>query len=471
MGRRVILKYLNTMIKKIIKLGSILFAASLAQVVHAEPERPNIVVFLADDMGWGDASCYGSDKIVSPNIDMLASQGVRFTQAYAACGVCSPSRSAILTGRTPYRNGVWEHLSGKGPAHLRASEITYPKLLQQAGYTTCHVGKWHLNSKQQFNNPDYPQPSDHGYDYWMSTHNNASPSHKNPDNFIRNGEPVGPVNAYSAPFVAEEAIHWLKDIRDPAKPFVLSIWVHEPHLPIATDEPFLAHYGKDPKAKYYGNITQLDFALGQVMDELEEQGLADNTLFIFTSDNGPEGRNDSRGGSTGGLSGRKRDDLEGGIRVPGIVRWPGHIEPGTVSSIPVIGSDVFTTVLEAAGVPIPTDRTIDGASMMPAFSGQPVIRTVPLFWRTHVSDPACRVAVRVGDWKLVANDAMDQFQLFNIEQDPTEANNLAGTMPEKLDELKKTMFEVWEDVQSEGPSEWWLEVKRKPKGPNGTLPY
>ena len=164
---------------------------------------PILSSFLADDMGWGDASCYGSDKIVSPNIDMLASQGVRFTQAYAACGVCSPSRSAILTGRTPYRNGVWEHLSGKGPAHLRASEITYPKLLQQAGYTTCHVGKWHLNSKQQFNNPDYPQPSDHGYDYWMSTHNNASPSHKNPDNFIRNGEPVGPVNAYSAPFVAE----------------------------------------------------------------------------------------------------------------------------------------------------------------------------------------------------------------------------------------------------------------------------
>ena len=431
--------------------------------------RPNIVVFLADDMGWGDASCYGSEKIVSPNIDKLALQGVRFTQAYAACGVCSPSRSAILTGRTPYRNGVWEHLSGKGPAHLRTSEITYPKLLQQAGYATCHVGKWHLNSRQQFNNPEYPQPSDHGYDYWMSTHNNAIPSHKNPKNFVRNGEPVGEVNAYSAPFVAKEAVHWLENIRDPAKPFVLSIWVHEPHLPIATDKVFMEAYGKDPKAKYYGNITQLDFALGQVMDTLDAKGLAENTLFIFTSDNGPEG-SAARGGSTGGLSGRKRDDLEGGIRVPGIVRWPNHIKPGTVSSVPVIGSDIFTTVLEAAGVPIPTDRTIDGASMVPAFSGKPIERKIPLFWRTHVSDPASRVAVRVGDWKLVSNDTMDVFQLFNIEKDAEEANNLAGSMPEKLDELKKTLFTVWEDVESEGPSEWWKDIKRKPKG-NGKLAY
>jgi hypothetical protein len=125
----------------------------LAAQSHAESQRPNIVVFLADDMGWGDAGCYGNEKIVSPNIDKSASQGVRFTQCYAACGVCSPSRSAILTGRTPYRNGVWQHLSGGGETHLRISEITYPKLLQQAGYETCHVGKWHLNSKTSLTIP------------------------------------------------------------------------------------------------------------------------------------------------------------------------------------------------------------------------------------------------------------------------------------------------------------------------------
>ncbi|MEN8661151.1 MAG: sulfatase-like hydrolase/transferase [Lentimonas sp.] len=444
-----------------------LFAGDKAQ--NKSDSRPNIIVFLADDMGWGDSACYGSDIIESPNIDKLATQGVRFTQAYAACGVCSPSRSAILTGRTPYRNGVWAHLSGNGPAHLRLSEITYPKLLQEAGYETCHVGKWHLNSRQQFNDPEYPQPNDHGYDYWMSTHNNASPSHKNPKNFIRNGEPVGEVNAFSAPFVAQEAIHWLEDIRDPKKPFVLSVWVHEPHLPIATDKPFLAPYGKDPKAKYYGNITQLDYALGQVMDALESQGLAEDTLLIFTSDNGPEG-SANRGGSTGGLNGRKRSDLEGGIRVPGIVRWPGHIEPGTVSDIPVIGSDIFATALEAAGVAIPSDRVIDGVSMVPAFSGKPVERAVPLFWRTHVSPPENRVAVRVGDWKLVSNDTIDVFQLYNIETDPEETTNLVKQMPEKVAELKKTMLTTWEGIEAEGPSKWWLEYKGKPKG-NGTFAY
>ena len=155
---------------------------------------------------------------------------MKFTQGYSACGVCSPSRSAILTGRTPYRNGVWRHLSGNHEAHLRASEITYPKLLKEIGYATCHVGKWHLLSKQQFNKPDYPQPDKHGYDYWLATHNNANPSHKHPNNFIRNGKPVGETNSYSAPFVADEAIKWLTEIRDPAKPFALSVWVHEPHL-------------------------------------------------------------------------------------------------------------------------------------------------------------------------------------------------------------------------------------------------
>jgi len=158
---------------------------------RADSDRPNIVVFVADDMGWGDSGTYGHKLIQTPNLDRLASQGVKFTQCYSAAGVCSPSRSAILTGRTPYRNGVWRHLSGNHEAHLRTSEITYPKLLKSIGYETCHVGKWHLNSKPQFNDDKFPQPDDHDYDYWFATHNNASPSHKNSDNFVRNGEPVG----------------------------------------------------------------------------------------------------------------------------------------------------------------------------------------------------------------------------------------------------------------------------------------
>ncbi len=421
--------------------------------------KPNFVVFVADDMGWGDSATYGHPLIQTPNLDKLASQGVKFTQCYSAAGVCSPSRSAILTGRTPYRNGVWRHLSGNHEAYLRTSEITYPKLLKGIGYETCHVGKWHLNSQPHFNNPEYPQPGDHGYDYWMCTHNNASPSHKNPNNFFRNGEPVGKMEGYSAQLVAGEAAHWLKSIRNSEKPFALSVWVHEPHSPIATDPQFQDLYKGHENAKYMGNITQLDHALGQVMDALDETGVADNTLIFFTSDNGPV---PSYGGTTGGLRGIKRSDHEGGIRVPGVARWPGKIPAGTTSDVPVIGTDVFATVLDIAGIPLPKDRTIDGVSMLPAFEGKQVERPVPFFWRTHVSQPDDRVALRIGNWKIVGNDLLTKFQLFEIQKDWKEENDLAATMPEKTEAMKKTLFEVWEKIEAEGPKEWWLNESQKP---------
>lgn len=421
--------------------------------------RPNIVVVLADDMGWGDSGTYGHDLIQTPNMDRLAAEGVKLTQCYSACGVCSPSRSAILTGRTPYRNGVYRHLSGNHEAHLRASEITYPKLLKEIGYETCHVGKWHLLSKQQFNNTDYPQPGDHGYDYWMCTHNNASPSHENPHNFVRNGEAVGTTEGYSAQLVAAEAEHWLKNIRDPKKPFVLSVWFHEPHSPIATDTRFQSLYKGHENSKYMGNITQLDHALGMVLDALDEVGASDNTLLYFSSDNGPV---PAFGGTSGGLRGNKRSEYEGGIRVPGLVRWPGQIKPGSVSDVPVIGTDVFSTVLDVVDLPLPSDRTIDGVSMIPALSGKPVERTTPLFWRTHVSPPDQRVGMRIGDWKIVGDETMTQFQLFEVQKDWKEEHDLATLMPEKTEEMKKRLFEVWRDIEAEGPDHWWKNERQKP---------
>ena len=426
--------------------------------------RPNFVVFLADDMGWGDAATYGHPRIQTPHLDKLAAEGVKFTQCYSAAGVCSPSRAAILTGRTPYRNGVWRHLSGNHEAHLRKSEITYPKMLQGIGYETCHVGKWHLNARPQFNHPDYPQPGDHGYDHWVATHNNASPSHKNPDNFFRNGEPVGATKSYSAQFVAAEAGRWLKEIRDPGKPFALSVWVHEPHSPIATDPKFAALYDGHENATYMGNISQLDHALGQVMDALDAVGVASNTLVFFTSDNGPVAR---YGGTTGGLRGGKRSDHEGGIRVPGVVRWPGHIPAGTTSDVPVIGTDIFATVLDIVGLPLPDDRTIDGVSMRPAFTGAPLERPVPLFWRTHVSQPGDRVAMRIGDWKIVGNDRLTEFQLFEIQKDWKEERDLAAAMPDQLADMKRTLLALWNEIEREGPREWWHRNPSK----SGALNY
>ncbi|QDV22495.1 sulfatase family protein [Aureliella helgolandensis] len=460
--------------QKLLQLAGVL-AALLAPSNGSRAEtlrdsRPNIVVVVADDMGWGDCATYGHEIIQSPNLDKLAAEGVKFTQGYSACGVCSPSRSAILTGRTPYRNGVYRHLSGIHEAHLRASEITYPQLLKTIGYQTCHVGKWHLLSRQQFGNPEYPQPGQQGgYDYWMATQNNAEPSHKNPNNFIRNGEAVGETVGYSAPLVADEAIHWLADVRDASKPFVLSAWFHEPHKPIATDRKFSALYpGQSERdSTYFGNITQLDFALGKIIETLEAQGVADNTLLIFTSDNGPV---PSSGGSTGGLRGNKRNDYEGGIRVPFLARWPGHIQAGTVSDTPVIGTDIFSTVLDIVGIPLPKDRAIDGASMLPVFAGNTIERKIPMFWRTHVSPPGDRVAMRIGNWKMVANDTLSAFQLFDAQKDWQEKDNLAAKMPAKTAEMKAILLQTWNDIVEEGPNEWWEAETQKPAR-GGTLSY
>lgn len=428
--------------------------------------RPNFVIFLADDLGWGDLACYGHSEIETPHLDHFASEGVRFTQAYSACGVCSPSRSSILTGRTPYRNGVWRWIPGNHSTHLRASEITIPESVKPLGYQTMHAGKWHLNGF--FNRPEQPQPNDHGYDWWFATQNNAHPSHKNPTNFVRNGEAVGPLQGYSAPLVAEEAISWLTNERDSSKPFFMTVWTHEPHLPIESDPKFMDLYSElddSDLRQHHGNVTQMDHAFGRLMRSLDEQGLRDNTFVIFTSDNGPEGKGTSgrTRGSTGGLRGRKRDDHEGGIRVPAIVRWPGHVAPGTQSNVPIIGSDIFATVLDVVGVPLPSDRTIDGVSIVPTFSGRDLERPVPLFWRTHIAPEASQAAMRMGDWKVVANSDFSQFQLYEIESDWKEERDLAETMPGKLAEMKTKFLEVWTDIEREGPSEWWENEPDDPK--------
>ncbi|MFY8327621.1 sulfatase [Pseudoalteromonas sp. ZZD1] len=458
--------------KKIHLVGVMLWVLpfiALATNDVSAASKPNIIVVMADDMGWGDSATYGHQTIKTPNLDKLAAQGVKFTQGYSAAGVCSPARSAILTGRTPYRNGVWRHLSGSHQAHLRASETTYPQLLKKAGYSTGHFGKWHLLSRQQFQKAAYPHPNDHGFDYWFATQNNAEPSHQNPNNFIRNHKAVGELQGYSAPLVADEAIRWIETGRDASKPFMMSVWFHEPHKPITTDIKFSELYPNENalNKEYFGNITQMDFALGQIMDALDEQQLSDNTFIMFLSDNGPL---IGVGGSAGGLRGQKRNDFEGGIRVPFVVRWPGHIDAGTVNDTPIIGSDIFSTVLAVAGIAAPTDRKIDGVNFLPALQGKKLQRSSPLFWRTHVSPAQDRVAMRIGDWKIVANDTLTEFMLFNVQQDWQEKNNLAAVMPDKLQTMKAKLLETWEDIKTDGPNQWW-ENETNPPRKGATLNY
>ena len=424
--------------------------------------EPNVVLFLADDLGYGDLGCYGHPLIKTPHLDAFAKQGMRLTQCYAASAVCSPSRSALLTGRTPHRNGVFTWIAEGAPLHLRASEVTLPKLLREAGYATCHVGKWHLNGK--FNQPTQPQPSDHGYDWWMATQNNAAPSHENPGNFVRNGEAVGVLSGYSAPLVVDEAIAWLKDVRSASKPFFLAVWTHEPHYPIKSDPQFQAMYPDlqdEIQREHHANVTQMDFAFGRLIETLDELKLADTTLVFFTSDNGPEGdgiKTPGRG-STGGLRGRKRDLHEGGIRVPGIARWPGRIAPGSISDCPVIGSDLFSTFLSSAGIPAPADRVVDGVDILPVLEGRAtsVPRTQPLFWRLHMA-PNAKLAMRVGDWKLLANAELTDFELYDLRSDPQETTDMQQREPTKFIELREQLIRHNALIDAEGPG-WWRELE------------
>lgn len=441
------------------------------QAFATNTERPqNVVVFLADDLGYGDLGCYGHSRIKTPNLDAFAKQGLRLTQCYSASAVCSPSRSAILTGRTPHRNGVYTWIAEGSEVHLRTSEVTLPKLLKEAGYATAHVGKWHLNGK--FNDPAQPQPNDHGYDHWMATQNNAAPSHKNPTNFVRNGKAVGPLQGFSAPLVVDEAIEWLKTKRDPKKPFFLAVWTHEPHLPIEADLQFQKPYAdlSEDFRQHHGDVSQLDFAFGKLMASLDEGKLTDSTVVFFTSDNGPEGdgtRNRTRG-STGGLRGRKRSMYEGGIRVPGLVRWPGHIKPDSTSGVPVVGFDLFPTILAICGVKVPADRVIDGADLTPMLTGkaQAVNRKAPLYWRLNMAPPKenLHIAMRDGDWKLLASQTFTNFELYNLKTDPHEQTDLKTKEPQRFEAMKKQLETLNAEIEKEGP-DWWKRLSPNGGGP------
>ena len=417
--------------------------------------RPNILIVLCDDLGYGDLSCYGHPHIKTSNLDKLAAEGMRLTDCYAAAPVCSPARAGMLTGRTPYRCGIYDWIPANSPMHLKKEEKTVASLLRDNGYATCHSGKWHCNGK--FNSPEQPQPDDHGFEHWFSTQNNAGPSHHNPKNFIRNGERVGPLEGYSSELIVQEAIDWLGTKWDSSKPFCLFVWFHAPHEPIATSPEFMAMYENKNKSIYYGNVTQMDHAFGRLMSTLDEMELRDKTFVMFTSDNGPETLNRYRGanrsfGSPGPLRGMKLHMYEGGIRVPGIIRWPGRTRSGSVCHEPINGTDILPSLCKMAGAEVPADRPIDGTSFLPIFRGGKLKRKVPLYWRyNHALSKPFTVAMRQGDWKILANNEMTKFELYNLRKDIAEEHNLADSRPQRLEAMKKTLAKLHEEIDSEGP--------------------
>jgi arylsulfatase A len=471
-----------------------LLALSVIPFLFAPQEErrpPNILVMLADDLGYGDLGCAGNTVIKTPHLDALAAQGIRLTDYYAPAPVCSPSRAALLTGRIPTRSGIYGWIADGASMHLRREELTVATLLRNAGYGTAQIGKWHCNGK--FNSPSQPQPGDHGFDYWFAAQNNASPSHRDPVNYVRNGERVGKREGYACQIVVDEAISWLSGRRaDPRRPFFMSLCFQEPHEPVAAPPELVAQYSgvSNPnEALYDACVSNLDRAVGRMMAALDSMKLSDETLVVFLSDNGPETLNIwPRGtahcyGSTGPLRGRKLGVYEGGIRVPAILRWPGRIKPGQVVAEPASGVDWLPTFCALAGIEPPRDRALDGVSLLPLFEGRPLARKTPLFWHYYRGFGRAKAALREGDWKIVGlwdgpadlapNHTLQpgdlkliktaklvDFELYNLREDVGEKNDLAAREPERLEALKRALVRLYAEVQSEGP-EWEVTAPGK----------
>ncbi len=452
-------------------------------------ERPNIVVILCDDLGYGDLACYGNRTIRTPHLDKLAAQGIRFTDFYSAAPVCSPARVGLLTGRTPNRAGVYDWIPSGTEVHMGRGELTIPKILKGAGYATCMAGKWHCNS--QFNDARQPQPGDFGFDHWFATQNNAAPSHENPRNFVRNGEGVGKVEGFSCQIVAGEAIGWIeRHLADrPDTPFFTYVAFHEPHEPIASPATLAAGYPDAPKkgeALYYANVENMDSAVGELMAALDRLAVADNTLVVFTSDNGPETLNRYRGawrshGSPGPLRGMKLHTHEAGIRVCGIARWPLQIDPGQTSSEPVGAVDLMPTFASLTAAEIPLGHHLDGTDILTALKGGRANREQPLFWCYYGALNDAKVAIRDGDWKLLASlDSGGQplgrvraitaknraavaaaepsrYELFKIGEDRGEARDLAGEMPGRVEAMSEVLREIYTGVLADGRT--WEKIR------------
>jgi len=449
---------------------------NVAPVVSGD--RPNFVIMVADDLGYGDLGSYGHPTVRTPNIDRLADEGLRFTDGYAAAPVCSPARTGLLTGRIPSRVGIYDWIPPGSDVALPVEETTVAELLRDAGYQTVYLGKWHLNGGL---GTDQPQPDDHGFDHWFATTGFAMPTHLNPFNFVLNGEEMGPLEGYACQLLSDEAVRWMTDLRDPNRPFLMVVGYHEPHEAIASPPELTATYPAAQnryEAEYFANLTNLDLAVGRVMDTLDKLNLTDDTMVLFTSDNGPEMVNrhpqaQRSYGSAGSLRGKKLQLWEGGIRVPFIVRWPGETASGQISEVPVSGIDLLPTLAELAGVPLPTDLTVDGASLVPAITGGKVDRSTPLFWHDYKAWGGPRVVLRKGRFKLAAwwdgpeivrtdsstmrpgdlnlirTAELVRFELYDLEVDPGERHDVSADHSEVVARLKAEMLEIYAEIQAD----------------------
>lgn len=472
-------------------LAAAFFHATDVSAVVADDSKPmNVVLVLVDDLGWMDLGCQGSDFYETPHIDKLASQGIRFTNGYAACAVCSPTRAAVQTGRYPGRLFVTDWIrsrfqGGKIPDDkvnpclapqnqwrgnkmlcppnalwMESDEITIAEILGKAGYKSCYIGKWHLGTDDWY-------PEQQGFDFnYGGCDYGQPPNYFDPFNqpkgkheMLKAGIPGLPgreKGEYLSDREGDEAVKFIREHKD--EPFFLQLAHYAVHTPIQAKADVTARYQKKAEsadgkllqknAKYAAMVQSVDDAFGQVQQTLDELGLSENTLIIFTSDNGglsgPTNNQPLRSG--------KGYAFEGGIRVPFIVKWPGVTKAGTTDDTPITSTDILPTIVEGVGLKLPEDREIDGSDLKPLLNGSGELDRSAIYWHfphyRHAPGPYS--IVRDGDWKLI-KWYEGQTSLFNLNDDLGEKNDLAESMPDKVAQLDAKLMAHLKEIGAKIP--------------------
>lgn len=458
--------------------------------------RPNIILLMADDMGWGDAGYNGHERIKTPNLDKMAQSGAQFNRFYAAAPVCSPTRGSVLTGRNPYRYGI----TSANVSHLHDEEINLAELLAAEGYLTGHFGKWHLGTlfpdfsgrgEKRKPGENYMTPGMAGFEEWFSTE--ASVPTYNPyawekenakgggldytydrrELYIDNGIPVeNNLEGCDSKIIMDRAIPFIERAVKANRPFFTVIWFHAPHGPIEGHPEYMnSLYSDLPEEKqhYYSVVTALDAQIGVLRNKLRELGIEENTMLCFTSDNGPEGNPGPKKrsqGSAGEFRGRKRSLYEGGIRVPGLIEWPAVIKEHKEIDIPAVTSDYFPTVCDILGYSLRDKRPIDGISLMNILTGEQQKRGTSIGFQfiNH------RQKALIGDrYKLVYNTSSarpgsdnsnlprTEYELYDLISDPYETRNLAEKYPDITEKMKLELINFVESCEKSSRGEDYLD--------------
>ena len=426
-----------------------------------KPEKPNLILMMADDLGWGDVGFNGGKIIKTPSLDAMAAAGLKFDRFYAQSAVCSPTRGSCLTGRHPFRYGIY----GANVGHLNKNENTLAEFLKQNGYRTGHFGKWHLGtlspdfSGKANRNPkkNYMPPSAAGFDEWFSTEyavatwnpydpaNSHTRKHAGDPRILywQNGTNVTkPQSGDDSRIIMDRVIPFIDDAEETGQPFFAVVWFHAPHKPVVASPQHRAPYSDHPETAqhYYGCISAMDEQIGRLRKHLKEREISENTILCFCSDNGPEGRKAGEGtswGQTSGLRGRKRSLYEGGIRVPAVIEWPQRIKPGSESKKPFVTSDYFPTMVEILDGDAGLIRNCDGMSMVRLFDGIDR-RNKGIGFRDR------KRWVWMNDRYKILVGANDESELYDLQNDRSERKNLADKNARVLESLRAELTQ-WQE--------------------------